>query len=68
MAKVGLVNRKMLSDFRPYAIIVMFVLAAVITPPDPISQMMCAAPLLILYEVSILIVRFIEKEQVEASA
>lgn len=68
LAKVGLVNRKMLSDFRPYAIIVMFVLAAVITPPDPISQMMCAAPLLILYEVSILIVRFIEKEQVEASA
>jgi sec-independent protein translocase protein TatC len=63
LAKVGIVNKETLTNFRPYAIISMFVLSAIITPPDPISQMMCAGPLLILYELSIILVGIVEKRE-----
>jgi sec-independent protein translocase protein TatC len=68
LAKVGLVSKAILSKFRPYAIIVMFVLAAIITPPDPFSQLMCAAPLLLLYEFSIIMIGFVEKKKLEEEA
>ncbi len=53
----GVVNAKMLSAGRRYAIVAAFVLAAVVTPPDPISQLSLAIPLCLLYEVSIWVVR-----------
>ncbi|MFN3500482.1 MAG: twin-arginine translocase subunit TatC, partial [Pannonibacter indicus] len=50
---------------RKYAIVVGFIAAAVLTPPDPISQIGLAVPTLLLYEVSILSVRMIERKRAE---
>ena len=51
LAKIGLVNDQMLKDFFRYAVVLIFIVAAVLTPPDVISQVLMAAPLLILYEI-----------------
>lgn len=56
----GILDSKQLAAGRRYAIVGVVVLAAVVTPPDPISQLMLAVPLVILYEVSIWCVRLIE--------
>jgi sec-independent protein translocase protein TatC len=56
----GVVNSDMLRSGRRYAIVAVAVVAAVVTPPDPISQLMLATPLVLLYEVSIWLVRLIE--------
>lgn len=55
LTKIGLLQPKILRKFRRYAIVIMFILAAFLTPPDPGSQLLLAAPLLILYEISIFI-------------
>ncbi len=57
LAKVGLLTADTLRRIRRYAIVVIFVLAAIVTPPDPVSQLMMALPLLLLYELSIWICR-----------
>ncbi|MEW6235111.1 MAG: twin-arginine translocase subunit TatC [Candidatus Omnitrophota bacterium] len=62
LARIGLVTQKMLWNFFPYALIIMFTVAAVITPPDPISQIVCAVPLVILYVLSVFVVHGIEKK------
>jgi sec-independent protein translocase protein TatC len=54
LCKVGILNVQSLRKGRRYAIVGMFVLAAVITPPDVISQVGLAVPLILLYEISIL--------------
>lgn len=59
----GLVNAKMLRSGRRYAIVGVFVVAAVVTPPDPISQLMLAIPICLLYEVSIWCVWLIERRR-----
>ena len=56
----GVVSAEALVKGRRYAVVGVVVLAAVVTPPDPISQLMLAAPLVILYEISIWCVRLIE--------
>ncbi|MGZ8363050.1 MAG: twin-arginine translocase subunit TatC [Caulobacteraceae bacterium] len=56
----GLVSAKQLSSMRRYAIVGVFVVAAVVTPPDMISQLTLAIPLVLLYEISIWCVRLIE--------
>ncbi len=56
----GIVNAEALSKGRKYAIVGIFVVAAFVTPPDPISQAMLAIPLIVLYEISIWCVRLIE--------
>lgn len=56
----GLISSKFMAEGRRYAIVAVVVLAAIVTPPDPISQLMLAIPLVILYEVSIWCVRLIE--------
>ncbi|RJP18214.1 MAG: twin-arginine translocase subunit TatC [Candidatus Omnitrophota bacterium] len=68
LARIGLVTREALMKFSPYAIVLMFVVAAVITPPDPISQIMCAGPLVALYFLSVLVVGFVEKKSEAESA
>lgn len=72
MGRAGLVTAEFLSKNRKYAIIVVFIAAAVLTPPDPFSQTILAIPLLLLYEISIFSVRFAEKkakaEREEAAA
>ena len=60
MGLAGVVSAKALASARRYAIVGVVVLAAVVTPPDPISQIMLALPLVALYEVSIWCVRLIE--------
>jgi sec-independent protein translocase protein TatC len=59
----GLVNSKMLRTGRRYAILGVFVVAAIATPPDPISQLMLAIPICLLYEVSIWCVWIIERRR-----
>ncbi len=56
LAKMGLVTAASLRKARSYVIVGMFVLGAIVTPPDPTSQLICAFPLILLYEMSILMV------------
>jgi len=56
-AKIGLVDDKMLKDFFRYAIVIIFTIAAILTPPDILSQFLMAAPLTILYGISILVAK-----------
>lgn len=67
MAKIGIVSSKTLAKQRRYAILVIFIAAAILTPsPDAITQIIMAIPLMILYEFSIFIARFAEKKHPEA--
>lgn len=63
MARVGLLSSEGLRSKRKYAIVIAFVMAAILTPPDPISQIGLAVPTLLLYEVSIISARMIEKKR-----
>ena len=53
LAKVGVLTAERMRSGRRYSILIGFVLAAFLTPPDPISQLMMALPLILLYEISI---------------
>lgn len=65
LAKIGIVNDQMLKDFFRYAVVLIFIVSAVLTPPDVISQVLMAAPLLILYGVSIYIAKVFNPAQKE---
>ncbi|MEE2667751.1 MAG: twin-arginine translocase subunit TatC [Pseudomonadota bacterium] len=65
LARVGFVNSQQLRKGRKYTIVLVFLIAAFLTPPDLISQIGLALPTLILYEISILIVSSIEKKNDE---
>lgn len=68
MARVGLVTASGLASKRRYAIVIMFVVAAVLTPPDVISQTSLAIPLIILFEASIIACRMVEKGRAKREA
>lgn len=59
----GVVSLQKLRDFRPYAIVGAFVIAAVVTPPDVTSQVMLALPMCLLYELGLFCARFITTKQ-----
>tara|TARA_B110001452_G_scaffold110850_1_gene91934 strand:+ start:3514 stop:4281 length:768 start_codon:yes stop_codon:yes gene_type:complete len=61
LARVGVVDSNFLKQRRKYVVVIIFAAAAILTPPDPITQIGLAIPLLILYELSIISVRLIEK-------
>jgi len=63
LAKLGLVTDKTLKEFSRYAIVIIFILAAILTPPDLFSQIAMATPLLILYGISILIAKLVNPEK-----
>ncbi|MFC1852005.1 twin-arginine translocase subunit TatC [candidate division CSSED10-310 bacterium] len=63
LAKIGLVSGQLLSKNRKYAIMVIFIVAAILTPPDVITQFMLAGPLIILYEISIVIARVVGRNR-----
>ncbi|MBV8523467.1 MAG: twin-arginine translocase subunit TatC [Acetobacteraceae bacterium] len=66
LAKVGIITSKTLGRFRRYAYVGMFVIAAILAPPDVITQCGLALPLILLYEISILAARWVEPRPVEA--
>lgn len=68
MGRVGFVTADGLKEKRKYAIVGAFAAAAILTPPDPISQIGLALPTLLLYEVSIISVRLVEKKRAEREA
>ena len=66
LARVGFVNSQYLRERRKYVVVIIFIVAAILTPPDPITQIGLGIPLLILYELSILAVKVIEKKKKNA--
>ena len=68
LARAGIIDSQFLKDKRRYAIVCVFIAAAVLTPPDIISQFALAVPTLLLYEASILSVRYVERKRAEAEA
>src|SRR3712207_7269680 len=68
MERAGLVTRDQLRRGRRYAILIAFVIAAVATPPDIISQFMLAIPLILLYELSLIAIWFTERKRAREAA
>jgi len=65
LAKAGIVTKSLLKEYRKHAIVGFFILSAVITPPDMISQFLVAMPLISLYEISIIITGRVERKRVK---
>ena len=63
LAKVGLVSSAFLKTYRKHAIVIILIVAAIITPPDVITQLLISVPLYSLYEVGIMIARRVEAKQ-----
>ncbi|MEF3190979.1 MAG: twin-arginine translocase subunit TatC [Campylobacterales bacterium] len=59
LAKLGLVDDRQLMEFFRYAVIIIFIIAAILTPPDVLSQVLMAIPLIILYGISIVVARIV---------
>ena len=68
LARVGVVDSKFLRERRKYVVVMIFAAAALLTPPDPVTQIGLAIPLLILYELSIFSVNIIEKKNINKDA
>ena len=67
LARIGLITSEVLKAKRRYAILGVFIVAAVLTPPDPISQIALALPTVLLYELSIFAVKLVEKKRAAAA-
>ena len=67
LARIGVVDSEFLKKRRKYVVVIIFAAAALLTPPDPITQIGLAIPLLILYELSIFSVKFIENKKLKDS-
>jgi sec-independent protein translocase protein TatC len=65
LARVGLLSSQGLKEKRKWAIVIAFIVAAVLTPPDPVSQIGLALPTILLYEISIWSARLVEKKREE---
>lgn len=63
LATLDLLTSKMLIEYRKYVIIIILFIAAILTPPDPLSQIGLAIPLYLMYELSILVIRLIERKR-----
>ncbi|WP_264559505.1 twin-arginine translocase subunit TatC [Flavobacterium sp. N2270] len=63
LTKIGLVTPSSLRNYRKYTLVIVLILSAIITPPDIISQVIVAIPIMILYEISILISVIVHKKQ-----
>ncbi|MBQ7859781.1 MAG: twin-arginine translocase subunit TatC [Faecalibacterium sp.] len=66
LSRMGILNPKIMRDIRGVAIVLIFTLAAIITPPDVVSQCMCALPMIVLYQVSIFLSGIFYKKKLEA--
>jgi len=65
MTKIGLINPESMKRFRKFAILCSFIVSAILTPPDVATQIMMALPLIVLYEVSIIISRGAHRKKKE---
>jgi sec-independent protein translocase protein TatC len=68
LGQVGIISYDQLKSGRKFAIVGVFVIAAILTPPDPISQVSMAVPLMLLYEASVQAVRLLENRRKRAEA
>jgi len=69
LAKLGIVNAPFLAENRKYAFLIAFIIAAIVTPtPDVVNQLLMAGPLVVLYEISIVAVRFFARKPIEIGA
>lgn len=68
LARVGLVTSQGLADKRKYAIVAAFIAAAILTPPDPVSQIGLALPTILLYEIAIYCARLVERQRAARAA
>ncbi|WP_029005814.1 twin-arginine translocase subunit TatC [Azorhizobium doebereinerae] len=68
LGRIGIITSEQLKKARRYAIVGVFVLAAVLTPPDVVSQLSLAIPTLLLYEISVYLVRIVEKRRAAEEA
>jgi len=68
LTKAGLVTPELMKAYRRHAIVVILIVGAIITPPDPISQVLMAFPLIFLYQISIFISRMVLKREAKAEA
>ena len=66
LVRMGIISLAKLKEIRPYVIVGAFVIAAVATPPDVMSQLLLAVPLCILYELGLLIARFYQPKTDDA--
>jgi sec-independent protein translocase protein TatC len=66
LSKIGLITPEVLKAYRRHAIVIILVLSALITPPDIISQILMSFPLIFLYEISIVLSKFVTKKEQEA--
>jgi sec-independent protein translocase protein TatC len=65
LSRLGIVSPEFMRKYRRHAIVVIFILAALFTPPDPFTQVMLGIPLILLYEISILISRAVYRAKEE---
>ncbi len=63
LSKLGLVTPDFLRKYRKYAIVIVLIVAAIVTPPDVVSQTIVAIPMLLIYEASIFISVFVSKKE-----
>ncbi len=67
LSKLGVLKPQLMKKYRRHAIVVIFIVAAILTPPDPFTQTLLAIPLMILYEVSIIISQWVDKSKKKTS-
>lgn len=63
LAKLGLITPNFMQKYRRHAIVIVLIISAIITPPDVVSQIIVAIPIMILYEISIFIAKFVAKNE-----
>jgi sec-independent protein translocase protein TatC len=63
LTRVGMIGADTLKSKRRYAIVIVFIVAAVVTPPDPVSQLSLALPLVMLYEISVWLAVWVERDR-----
>ena len=63
LTKIGLVTPDFLRKYRKFALVIVLILSAIITPPDILSQIIVAIPVLVLYEISIVIAKIVTKKE-----
>jgi len=63
LALLDIISAKSLSEFRPFAIVAILITGALLTPPDPLSQIAMAVPVYLMYEISIVVIKILKREK-----